>query len=156
MKQYNTMKNESYTDVTTLINTVKELALSDLRLNNESTPFMIDDKLQANTLGLTKHGLGGHIQYVGINMNQDIYNMIKTIFHEARHIWQIRRFQNYTDKGIIKVLAGNGPKSYLQYWLQPVEIGARIYSAFAMKKYKRQIKQIISDYANGLLEEKLC
>lgn len=155
MKQYNTMKNESYIDVTTLINTVKELALSDLKLNNESTPFMIDDKLHAHELGLTRHGLKGHIQYVGISMDQDIYNMIKTIFHEARHIWQIRKFQNYMDKQVVKTLAGNGPKTYLQYWLQPVEIGARIYSSFAMKKYKRQIKQIISDYANGLLEEKL-
>ena len=155
MKQYNTMVNESYIDVTTLINTVRDLALSDLGLNNETTLYIIDENLASHVEGTTKHGLGGYIQYVGINMNQSIYDMIKTIFHESRHIWQIRTYKRYMERLTQKKLNGKGPKNFLQYWFQPVEIGARLYAKHAMKKYDKQINKIIYDYSHGQLEEKL-
>jgi hypothetical protein len=155
MKQYETMANESYIDVTTLINTVRELALSDLGLNNETTPYIIDENLAYLQDGTTKHGLGGYIQYVGINMNQSINKMIETIFHESRHIWQIRTYKRYMDRLTQKKFDGKGPKTFFQYWIQPVEIGARLYAKHAMKKYAKQIDKIIYDYAHGQLEEKL-
>ena len=143
MKQYETMINESYIDVTTLINIVRKLALSDLRLNNETTPYIIDESLAYHVDGRTKHGLGGYIQYVGISMDQSINRMIETIFHESRHIWQIRTYKRYMERLTQKKLDGKGPKTFLQYWFQPIEIGARLYAKYAMKKYKKQINKII-------------
>jgi hypothetical protein len=149
------MAGESYLDITTLINTVKNVALKDLGLNNETTPFIIDHNLDLPYYGRTNHGLGGLISYVAINDKQDIMNMIKTIFHESRHIYQIRKYREYMDNYVIKNLAGLGPKTYLQYYWQPVEVGARVYAWFAMKKHKKQIRQIIKQYVNNELQEQL-
>jgi hypothetical protein len=111
-----TMEKESYLDTTTLINTVKRVALKDLGLDNETTPFIIDSCLELPCYGRTNHGLGGLIGYVAINDKQDIMNMIKTIFHESRHIYQIRRYRKYMDRYVLKSLAGLGPKTYMEYY----------------------------------------
>ena len=149
------MAGESYLDITTLINTVKHVAFKDLGLNNETTPFIIEHCLELPCYGRTNHGLGGLINYVGINDKQDIMNMIKTIFHESRHIYQIRKYRRYMDKYVIKRLAGFGPKTYMQYYWQPVEVGARVYAWFAMKKHKKQIRQIINQYVHNELPDQL-
>lgn len=149
------MAGESYLDITTLINTVKNIALKDLGLDNETTPFIIDHSLDLPCYGRTNHSLGGLINYVAINDKQDIMNMIQTIFHESRHIYQIRKYREYMDHCVIKSLAGLGPKTYLQYYWQPIEIGARVYAWFAMKKHKRQIRHIIKQYVNNELQEQL-
>lgn len=149
------MAGESYLDITTLINTVKNIALKDLGLDNETTPFIIDHSLDLPCYGRTNHSLGGLINYVAINDKQDIMNMIQTIFHESRHIYQIRKYREYMDHCVIKALAGLGPKTYLQYYWQPIEIGARVYAWFAMKKHKKQIRHIIKQYVNNELQEQL-
>ena len=59
------------------------------------------------------------------------------------------------DNCVIKALAGLGPKTYFQYYWQPIEVGARVYAWFAMKKHKKQIRQIIKQYVNNELQEQL-
>lgn len=149
------MEKESYLDITTLINTVKNVALKDLGLDNETTPFIIDHSLDLPCYGRTNHGLGGLIGYVAINDKQDIMNMIKTIFHESRHIYQIRKYRKYMDRHVLKALAGLGPKTYMEYYWQPIEVGARVYAWFAMKRHKKQIRHIINQYIHNELQEQL-
>lgn len=147
------MKNETYLDVTTFVNTVKELALNDLGLSHEKTPYIIED---IDAYGRTAHSEGGFVAYVGIRQEQSMKSMINTIFHESRHIWQIRKYEKYIDRRIERVRAGKGPKTFFQYWIQPVEIGARVYAYFAMKRLSKQIDEIVEKYTHGLLEEKYC
>jgi hypothetical protein len=39
--------------------------------------------------------------------------------------------------------------------MQPIEIGARLYARYAMKKYKRQIDNIVQQYKDNTLDLKL-
>jgi hypothetical protein len=96
-----------------------------------------------------------NVRYVEINIDQCMNNMIKTIFHETRHIYQYQTYQRYMLLRHRKNIGRTKQRTFRQYWMQPIEIGARLYARYAMKRYKRQIDNIVQQYKDKVLDLKL-
>lgn len=157
MKNIN-MNNESYLDVYSFVGHMKDLAQKVLKINRD-IPFTIgldmEEQVYGSTIAAEDTKDIVEVRYVEINMNQTMEQMINTIFHETRHIYQYQRYQRYMLNRYRKVIKRTKQRSYMQYWLQPIEIGARLYARYAMKKYKRQIDNIVQQYKDKTLDMKL-
>ena len=96
-----------------------------------------------------------NIRYVEININQTMNDMIDTIFHETRHIYQYQTYKRYMLSRHRRDIKRTKQRTFMQYWMQPIEIGARLYARYAMKRYKRQIDNIVQQYKDKVLDLKL-
>jgi hypothetical protein len=96
-----------------------------------------------------------NIRYVEINIDQTMDDMINTIFHETRHIYQYQTYKRYMLLRHRRTIRRTKPRTFMQYWMQPIEICARLYARYAMKKYKRQIDNIVQQYKDNTLDLKL-
>ena len=141
MKNIN-MNNESYLDVYSFVGHMKDLAFEVLKIK-ETVPFTIGLDMEMN------------VRYVEININQTMDDMIETIFHETRHIYQYQTYKRYMLSRHRKDIKRTKQRTFRQYWIQPIEIGARLYARYAMKKYKRQIDNIVQQYKDNTLDIKL-
>lgn len=157
MKNIN-MNNENYLDVYSFVEHMKELAFECLKIKGY-VPFTIGLDMREGVYGSTVAAEDTpdemNVRYVEINMDQTMDQMINTIFHETRHIYQYQTYKRYMlfrhRMNIMKIRK----RSFIEYWLQPIEIGARLYAFYAMKKYKRQINKIVQQYKDKTLDMKL-
>ncbi len=152
------MNNESYLDVYSFVGHMRELAFKVLKIKT-NVPFTIGldmiEGLYGSTIVAEDTPNKMNVRYVEINMDQDMENMINTIFHETRHIYQYQTYKRYMLLRHRRTLKRTKPRTFMQYWLQPIEIGARIYARYAMIRYKRQINNIIQQYKDKTLDMKL-
>lgn len=157
MKNIN-MNNESYLDVYSFVGHMKDLAFEVLKIK-ENVPFTIGLDMNKGVYGRTVAAEDEpnemNIRYVEININQTMNDMIDTIFHETRHIYQYQTYKRYMLSRHRKDIKRDKPRTFKQYWMQPIEIGARLYAKYAMKKYKRQIDNIVQQYKDKVLDLKL-
>ena len=157
MKNIN-MNNESYLDVYTFVGHMRDLAFEVLKIK-ENVPFTIGLDMKKGVYGNTVTAEDKpnemNIRYVEININQTMNDMIDTIFHETRHIYQYQTYKRYMLLRHRKDIKRTKQRTFMQYWMQPIEIGARLYAKYAMKRYKRQIDNIVQQYKDKVLDLKL-
>ena len=156
MKNIN-MINESYLDVYSFVGHMRDLAFEALKIK-DTIPFTIGTEMEEGIYGTTVAAEDEpnkmNVRYVEINIDQTMANMIDTIFHEARHIYQYQTYQKYMLLRHRRNINRTKSITFIQYWLQPIEIGARLYAKYAMKKYKRQIDNIVQQYKDKTLDIK--
>ena len=152
------MNNESYLDVYSFVGHMKDLAFKVLKIK-DNVPFTIGLDMKKGLYGSTVVAEDEpnemNIRYVEINIDQSMDDMINTIFHETRHIYQYQTYKRYMLLRHRKTIRRTKPRTFMQYWIQPIEIGARLYARYAMKKYKRQIDNIVQQYKDKVLDLKL-
>ena len=156
MKNIN-MNNESYLDVYSFVGYMRDLAFEALKIK-EVVPFTIGTDMEEGVYGATVAAEDEtnkmNVRYVEINIDQTMNNMIETIFHETRHIYQYQTYKRYMLSRHRRNIRRTKPIAFIQYWLQPIEIGARLYAKYAMKKYKKQINNIVQQYKDKTLDIK--
>ena len=157
MKNIN-MNNESYLDVYSFVGHMRDLAFKCLKIK-DNVPFTIGLDMREGVYGSTIAAEDTpdkmNVRYVEINMDQTMDQMINTIFHETRHIYQYQTYKRYMLLRHRRTLKRTKPRTFMQYWLQPIEIGARLYAFYAMKRYKRQINALVQSYKDNTLDMKL-
>ncbi len=147
MKTIN-MSNENFMDIYTFVGYMSKLAMDCLNVKN--VPYVISYDLEEHVWGSTTADEDG-VRCVLINVNQTMDQMINTIFHETRHVYQYQTYKRYMSWRFKRVIKRTKPRSFLQYYFQPIEIGARLYAYYAMKKYKRQINNLVQAYKDKVL-----
>lgn len=157
MKNIN-MNNENYLDVYTFVGHMRDLAFECLKIKT-NVPFTIgldmEKGLYGSTIAAEDTKDKMNVRYVEINIDQRMDDMINTIFHETRHIYQYQTYKRYMLLRHRRTIRRTKPRTFMQYWIQPIEICARLYARYAMKKYKRQIDNIVQQYKDKTLEMKL-
>lgn len=152
------MNNESYLDVYSFVGHMKDLAFKVLKIK-DTVPFTIGLDMEKGLYGSTVVAEDEpnemNVRYVEINIDQTMDDMINTIFHETRHIYQYQTYKRYMLLRHRRSIGRTKPRTFMQYWIQPIEIGARLYARYAMKKYKRQIDNIVQQYKDNTLDIKL-
>ena len=148
------MNNESYLDVYSFVGYMRDLAFKALKIE-DTVPFTIGLDMKKGIYGSTVAAEDKpnemNVRYVEININQTMEDMIETIFHETRHIYQYQTYKRYMLSRHRKDIKRAKQRTFMQYWIQPIEIGARLYAKYAMKKYKRQIENIVQQYKDKTL-----
>ena len=153
MKNIN-MNNESYLDVYSFVGHMRDLAFKCLKIK-DNVPFTIGLDMREGVYGSTIAAEDTpdemNVRYVEINIDQTMDQMINTIFHETRHIYQYQTYKRYMLLRHKLNIRRKHKRSFIEYWLQPIEIGARLYAFYAMKKYKRQINNLVQAYKDKVL-----
>ena len=157
MKNIN-MNNESYLDVYSFVGHMKDFAFKVLKIK-DNVPFTIGLDMRKGVYGSTVAAEDTpnemNVRYVEINIDQTMDQMINTIFHETRHIYQYQTYKRYMLFRHKQNVRRIRPRCFIEYWIQPIEIGARLYAFYAMKKYKRQINKLVQQYKDKTLDLKL-
>lgn len=83
------------------------------------------------------------------NPDQSLENLIETILHETRHVYQTIA----TPEAVFDVQyvsfdrdSDDEDAAFKAYAEQPIEVDARAYAEHAMKKYKREIHKLVKYY----------
>ena len=151
----------SYIDKVTLMNTIKEIAIKDLQIEQKSVPFLLEIDLPSYLYGRTTQFvyMDGRMELSHIEINNDIpvHEMIDTIFHELKHVQQIERKPLYfriSNKFKAFLIKHN---MYFGIFYSTLfhEVSARHYAKKAMKKFKHELNNILSLADRCELKEKL-
>jgi hypothetical protein len=150
----------SYIDKVTLINTIKEIALNDLHIEQKSVPFLLEIDLPQYLYGRTAQYeySDGRIELSHIEINNDIpvNEMIDTIFHELKHVQQIERKPLYfrISNKFKRFLIKHNMYYGIFYSTLFHEVSARHYAKKAMKKFRHELNNILSLADRCELKEK--
>lgn len=153
----------SYLDKITFMNHVKSFAKDNLGISSNNTPYMLESyKLTDDTNGactfLDNEDNSTSLLYVNIREELPLYQMIRTILHETKHVEQhikqplYFRFANKVRKFLDKFDAYDG----IFYTLALHEISARRYARKMMKRYNKELNALIEKAYNNELDELLC
>ena len=151
----------SYIDKVTLMNTIKEIAIKDLHIEQKNVPFLLEIDLPPYLYGRTVQYVytDGRMELSRIEINNDapVNEMIDTIFQELKHVQQIEREPLYykISNKFKQFLIKHNMYYGVFYSTLFHEVSARHYAKKAMKKFKHELNNILSLADRCELKEKL-
>jgi hypothetical protein len=153
----------TYIDKLTFMNHIKNFARKDLKIESDTTPYILDSLLDYWTNGCCTRLINEvtkeeSLHCVRIKDSLELRDMIRTILHETKHVEQ---FINQPLYYRIATKAKNFLEKHnlyndIFYLLAFHEIAARRYARKTMKKYYKQLNKIIKDAYENKLEEILA
>jgi hypothetical protein len=153
----------SYIDKVTFMNHIRNFAKKDLKIESDTTPYLLDMLMDNLTNGMctrlvNKETKEEELHCVRINENLILRTMIRTVLHETKHVEQF-----YNQPLYYRIATKT--KDFLEkhnlyrgifYTFALHEIAARRYARKTMRKYYKELNTLIEKAYRNELESILA